>query len=44
MQVGVAEDGEHAMAVISVSEKLEDSLLQELCEVGAVESAIQIVM
>lgn len=44
MQVGVAEDGEYAMAVISVSEKLEDSLLQELCEVGAVESAIQIVM
>ncbi len=44
MQVGVAEDGQHAMAVISVSEKIEDALLQELCEVGAVESAIQIEM
>ena len=44
MQVGVSEDGQHAMAVISVSEKIEDALLQELCEVGAVESAIQIEM
>ena len=44
MQVGVAEDGEHAMSVISVSEKIGDALLQELCEVGAVESAIQIEM
>lgn len=44
MQVGVAEDGEHAMAVISVSEKIEDDLLQALCEIAAVESAIQIEM
>ncbi len=42
MQVGVSEDGQNAMAVISVSEKVEELLLQELCQIGAVKTAIQI--
>ncbi|BCG64386.1 MAG: D-3-phosphoglycerate dehydrogenase/2-oxoglutarate reductase [Methyloprofundus sp.] len=42
MQVGVADSHQQAMAVISISEKLDDALLQEVCELAAVESAIQI--
>ncbi|NOQ63880.1 MAG: phosphoglycerate dehydrogenase [Methyloprofundus sp.] len=42
MQVGIADEEGNAIAVISVSEKIEAALLQELCELAAVESAIQI--
>jgi D-3-phosphoglycerate dehydrogenase len=42
MQVGVADSRQQAMAVISISEKLGDALLEEVCELAAVESATQI--
>jgi D-3-phosphoglycerate dehydrogenase len=44
MQVGVLEDAEQAMAVISISEKINDALLQQVAEIGAVTSARQIEM
>ncbi len=44
MQVGVSENAEQAMAVISISEKIEDSLLQQVLEISAVTSARQIEM
>lgn len=42
MQVGLADSNEQAMAVISISEKLDDALLLEVCQIPAVKSAIQI--
>lgn len=42
MQMGVDADGQNAMAVISISEKIATTQLQQLCEVGAVKSVIQI--
>lgn len=42
MQVSTAENLEHAMAVISVSEPLTEELLQQLCALEPVYKAIQI--
>jgi D-3-phosphoglycerate dehydrogenase len=42
MQVSTADGLQHAMAVISVSEPLNDDLLQQLCSIAAVHQATQI--
>lgn len=44
MQVGVSPKNQDAIAVMSISEKLEDSLLQTLCDISTIDSAIQITM
>jgi D-3-phosphoglycerate dehydrogenase len=44
MQVGTADDQQQAMAVISVSEPLNEDLLQQLCGIPAVHKATQIVL
>ncbi len=44
MHVGVGDDGQHSMAVISVSEKIQEDILKSLCDIAAVETAIQIEM
>ncbi|MGR9086891.1 MAG: phosphoglycerate dehydrogenase [Gammaproteobacteria bacterium] len=44
MQVGMADDAQQAMAVISVTEPLSDDLLRQLCDIPAVHKATQIVL
>ncbi|GAB4258721.1 MAG: phosphoglycerate dehydrogenase [Methylomicrobium sp.] len=44
MEVSAADDEERAMAVISISEPLNDALLGQLCDVPAVHQATQIVL
>ncbi len=44
MQVGTDEKGEQAMAVISVSNPLEEEVIEKLCAVSAIHSVNQIVL
>jgi len=44
MQVGMADNQQQAMAVVSVSEPLTENLLQQLCGIPAVHKATQIIL
>ncbi len=44
MQVGVADENQQAMAVISVSAPLSDEILNQICDIDAVNTAKQIIL